>query len=134
MKELDPAVFLAVFEEMLGLWLWVGLAAAVASMLLFALVLLRERQLMPRRMLWSQAAGALGGAAAILILQRVTNSGFADIGGPIDWVVGIAVFAAGAVAALVGTYALLGVFGYGGRRGEGLLPQQNANPQARPAE
>jgi hypothetical protein len=51
----------------------------------------------------------MGGIAAILVMQRVTHSGFADIGGPIDWVLGIAIFAGGAMATLIAAYALLGL-------------------------
>lgn len=109
MKELDPLVFLAVFEEMLGAWLWVGLTGAAVALLAFLYVLLRDRGFRPRRLVWSEVAAMLGGVAAVLIMQRVTHSGFGDIGGPIDWVVGIAIFAAGAVLALVASYAALGL-------------------------
>lgn len=109
MKELDPLVFLAVFEEMLGPWLWVGLAAGALALLGFLVVVLRDRGLEPRRLLWSELAALAGGVAALLAMQRVTHSGFADIGGPVDWVLGIAIFAAGALATLVAAYALLGL-------------------------
>lgn len=109
MKELDPLVFLAVFEEMLGVWLWIGLAAAAVTLVAFAYVLLRDRGFCSRRLVWSEVVAVLGGVAAVLIMQRVTHSGFSDIGGPIDWVLGIAIFATGAVLALVASYAALGI-------------------------
>jgi hypothetical protein len=109
MKELDPLVFLAVFEEMLGPWLWIGLTGAVLALGACLHVVVRERGLRPRRLVWSELAGLLGGVAAVLIMQRVTHSGFRDIGGPIDWVLGLAIFAAGAVLALVASYAALGL-------------------------
>lgn len=109
MKDLDPLVILAVFQEMLGPWLGVGLAAGMLALAVFLFVVLREHGLRPRRLVWSEAAGLLGGVAAVLMMQRVTHSGFADIGGPIDWIVGITIFATGALVALVATYAVLGV-------------------------
>jgi len=87
----------------------VSLAAGVLALAAFLLVVLRERGLRSRRLVWSEAAAVLGGVAAVLVMQRVTHSGFGDIGGPIDWVVGIAIFAAGGLGALVATYAALGV-------------------------
>jgi hypothetical protein len=109
MKDLELSVFLAVFEEMLGPWLWVGLAATVLAAVAFAFVLLRDRGIRPRRLVWSEVAALGGGVAAVLVMQAVTHSGFRDIGGPIDWVLGIAIFVAGALTVLVATYALLGL-------------------------
>lgn len=111
MKELDPAVVLAVFHEMLGTWLWVVMALAVVATLAFLVVLVRERGLSPRRLVWSELAGLAGGVAAVLIMQAVTNSGFADLGGPIDWLLVVGIFVAGAIGAIVGVYALLGLAG-----------------------
>jgi 4-amino-4-deoxy-L-arabinose transferase-like glycosyltransferase len=109
MKELDLFVFLAVFEEMLGPWLWIGLGAAAIALVGLIVVLLRDSGIRPRRLVWSEVAALAGGVAAVLIMQQVTHSGFADIGGPIDWVLGIAIFAAGAAVTLVAAYAVLGL-------------------------
>lgn len=109
MKDIDAAVILAVFQEMLGPWFWVTLAAGILALAGFLLVVLRDRGLRSRRLVWSEAAALLGGVAAVLVMQQVTHSGFEDIGGPIDWVVGIAIFAVGALGALVATYAVLGL-------------------------
>lgn len=111
MKELDLWVFVAVFEEMLGPWLWVVVAGTALALIAFGYVLLRDRGLHPRRLVWSEVAALFGGAAAVLVMQQVTHSGFRDIGGPIDWVLGIGIFAAGAVATLIASYALLGLLG-----------------------
>jgi hypothetical protein len=109
MKDLDVFVFLAVFEEMLGPWLWVGLAAAALALVALVFVLLRDGGLRPRRLVWSEVVALGGGVAAVLVMQQVTHSGFADIGGPIDWVLGIAIFAAGAAVTLVAAYAVMGL-------------------------
>jgi hypothetical protein len=109
MKDLDIGTFVAVFQEMLGPWLWVGLAAAALATLAFAYVIVRDRGLVPARLVWSEVVAIAGGVAAVLIMQAVTHSGFADIGGPIDWVLVALIFAAGAVGTMVGVYALLGL-------------------------
>jgi hypothetical protein len=109
MKELDALVLILVFEEMLGPWLWVGLAVAGLALVGAIVVVLREHGVRPRRLLWAEFAAILGGAGAVLVMQAVTHSGFRDIGGPIDWVLGIAIFAAGAIATLVAAYAALGL-------------------------
>jgi hypothetical protein len=109
MKSVDLATILAVFQEMLGWTLWPLLALAALVTLAFAYVLLRDRGLRPRRLVWSEAAGVLGGIAAVLVMQAVTSSGFADIGGPIDWIVVAGIFLAGLIGATMAAYAALGL-------------------------
>jgi len=109
LQEMSLATLLAIFEEMLGAWLWVGLAAMALAVILFLLALLREGALRPRRLVWTEFAAVGGGVLAVLIMQHVTNSGFADIGGPIDWVLGAVIFAVGALATLVGAYGVSGL-------------------------
>jgi drug/metabolite transporter (DMT)-like permease len=109
MKDLDLGTFLAVFQEMLGPLLWVLLAVAVLATLAFVLVLLRDQGLRPRRLVWSEVAGLVGGVGAVLFMQAVTHSGFADIGGPADWVLVALIFVLGAAGATVLTYAALGL-------------------------
>jgi hypothetical protein len=109
MSEFDPIVILAVLQEMLGAWFWIGIAGAAAALIAFILVLFRDGSLRARRVFWSQVVSVLGGVAAILLMQHVTNSGFRDIGGPIDWVLGIAIFAIGGIVSFIAIYAALGL-------------------------
>jgi hypothetical protein len=109
MKSVDLATLLAVFQEMLGWTLWPLLALAALVTLAFLYVLLRDRGLCPRRLVWSEAAGLLGGIAAVLFMQAVTSSGFADIGGPIDWILVATIFLAGLVGGTMAAYAALGM-------------------------
>lgn len=109
MNTLDLLVFLAVFEEMLGPWLWLGIVAACVALIAFLLVLRREGGLRARRLVLAQIVSVLGGVAAILVMQHVTSSGFRDIGGPIDWVLGVTIFAVGGVVSFIATYAALGL-------------------------
>ncbi|MCU0985348.1 MAG: DUF5368 domain-containing protein [Acetobacteraceae bacterium] len=109
MKELDIGTLIAVFHEMLGPWLYVAAAAAVIATLAFLWVLVRDRGIVSGRLIWSEVLGIAGGVAAVLVMHAVTNSGFRDIGGPIDWVLTALIFLAGAVGTVVGAYALMGL-------------------------
>jgi len=108
MKELDPLVFLSVFQEMLGLWLWVMLAAAAVSLVAFVALLMRERILVSCRLVLSEVLGIFGGAAALVIMAKVSSSGFTDAGGPADWFLIALVYGVGLVATVVLAYTVLG--------------------------
>jgi len=115
MKELDPLVFLAVFQEMLGPWLWVLLALALGLTGAFGALLWRERRLVSRRLVTAELLGLPGGGAALVIMARVSSSGFTDAGGPADWFLIALVYGVGFVGTTVGVYALMGWL-RGGRR------------------
>jgi hypothetical protein len=108
MKELDPAVFLAVFLEMLGPWLWVLIGLAAVAVAAFVALLLRERRLVSRRLVQAELLGLLGGVVALVIMARVSSSGFTDAGGPADWFLIALVYGIGLAATTVGVYSLLG--------------------------
>lgn len=108
MKELDPMVFLAVFQEMLGPMLWVMLLVAVLGVAAFAALLVRERGLVSRRLVQSELLGLLGGVLALVIMARVSSSGFTDAGGPADWFLIALVYGVGAVATTILVYTVLG--------------------------
>jgi hypothetical protein len=109
MKDLDPLVFLAVFQEMLGPLLWVLIGLAVVGLAAFLFVLLRDRKFMLRRFIYAEAAGFAGAVAAVAIMWSVTNSGLSDAGGPIDWLLILTIFVAGWAGALVLYYAAAGL-------------------------
>lgn len=117
MKELDPFVFLAVFQEMLGLWLWVLVALALAGVAAFAALLVRERRLVSSRLVQSELLGLLGGGVALVIMAKVSSSGFTDAGGPADWFLIAVVYGAGMVGTTMLAYAAMGWLGGGSRRG-----------------
>ena len=108
MKELDPMVFLAVFQEMLGGWLWVYLIAGAATLVAFLALLLRERRIVSRRLVQSELLGLLGGGLALVIMARVSSSGFTDAGGPADWFLIALVYGVGLVATVMLAYTLMG--------------------------
>ena len=111
MKDLDPAVFIAVFQEILGLFFWPLLAFVVLGALAFFYVLIRDRGLVTARFVWSELVGLLGGVFAIWFTFFITNSNLGDIGGPIDWVLLIGLFVLGAIGGTIATYVVLGLLG-----------------------
>ena len=125
MKELDAATLLAIFQDILGWALWPLVGLAVAGTLAFAFVLWRDRGVVARRLVWAEAIGLAGGVAAVLVMQALTASRFADLGGPVDWLLVVAIFAGGLVGSAIGAYALMGLLAGAPRRAE--------SPAARPA-
>ncbi len=108
MKELDPLVLLAVFQEMLGPLLWLLLAVVVLGLLAFAALLVRERGLVSRRLVRAEALGIVGGALALVLMAKVSSSGFTDAGGPADWFLIALVFGLGVAGSTVLLYTVAG--------------------------
>jgi hypothetical protein len=108
MNELDPLVFWAVFREMLGVWLYVIVAVAVVTTILFLRAILQERGLEARRLIWSQVVGLAGGIAAVAFMFWVTGSSLRDVGGPIDALLTVAIYLAGWGGATMLFYAVAG--------------------------
>lgn len=109
MKELDPLIFWYVFQEMLGtplLWLLIVLIAG--GTLAFLFLLLKERTIVARRLVCAQAIGVLGGVLALVVMAKVSSSGFTDAGGPADWFLIALVFGLGAVGTTVLGYTVAG--------------------------
>ena len=108
MKDMDPLVFLAVFQEMLGPLLWLMIAVAIAGVAGFVWMLRRERGLVSRRLVRAEALGLVGGGLALVIMAKVSSSGFTDAGGPADWFLIALVYGAGLVATTILAYAVMG--------------------------
>ncbi|MBW7862094.1 MAG: DUF5368 family protein [Rhodocyclaceae bacterium] len=108
MKELDPIILLAVFQEMLGVWLWLLLLLALGGIAAFVLLLVRERRIASGRLVKSELAGVLGGALSLVVMAKVSSSGFTDAGGPADWFLIALVFGVGLVGTTLLVYAAAG--------------------------
>lgn len=107
MSELTLETLLAVFEEMFGQTLfWVMVAVAVVITLAYVFVLIRDRELSMRKFLLAQLSMPVGAVAAVLFVQQMTSSGFADIGGPVDVIVLLGVAVAGAVGIAILVYTV----------------------------
>lgn len=108
MKELDPLVFLAVFQEMLGPMLWVLLLIIIAGTAAFVLLLLKEKAIVSRRLVRAELAGLAGGVLALVLMAKVSSSGFTDAGGPADWFLIALVFGLGLAGTTILAYSTMG--------------------------
>lgn len=97
MKELTLETLIAVFQEMFGTTLfWTMVAVAIIITLAFTFVLIRDRSIEGRYLARAELTAPIGAIAAILFVQYMTNSGFSDLGGPIDIIVLLLTGVAGA--------------------------------------
>jgi Family of unknown function (DUF5368) len=108
MKELDPLVFLAVFQEMLGPLLWILILLALGATLAFLALLIKEKGLVAKRLVRAELFGLLGGVLALVLMAKVSSSGFTDAGGPADWFLIALVFGAGLIGTVILVYSFLG--------------------------
>ena len=106
MKELTFETMIAVFEEIFGRGLFLAMVAVAALITLaYLYVLVRDRSVSWKKFLLAQLSLPFGGIAAVIFVQKVTRSGFGDIGGPVDVFVlmGVALLGAIGLAILVYT-------------------------------
>lgn len=111
MKEFDLHMFLAVFQEMLGPFLWLLLALFGAGTLAFILLLAHERKIALQRLAWSELIGLFGGVMSLVFMAEVSSSGYSDAAGPADWIVLVLVFVLGAIGTAVIAYTAIGWIG-----------------------
>ncbi|WP_298678856.1 DUF5368 domain-containing protein [uncultured Lentibacter sp.] len=111
MQELTLTTLFAVFEEIFGRGLfWAMVLAAALVTVAYIYVLIRDRAVSWRKFLWAQLSMPIGAIAAVLFVQGMTRSGFADIGGPIDMIVLLGVAAGGAVGMAICIYTVQSLF------------------------
>lgn len=119
MQEMTFGTMIAVFEEIFGRGLfWAMVAVAVLITLAWLYVLIRDRHLSARKFLWAQLSMPFGAIASVLFVQAVTNSSFGDIGGPVDWLVLLAVALLGAIGTAMLVYVAQSLI-----RGRAQAPQ-----------
>ncbi|SDH56791.1 DUF5368 domain-containing protein [Roseospirillum parvum] len=109
MDTLDPMVFLAVLQEMMGPLLWLLIAVSVLGTGSCLFVLWREGGLDSRRLIRSELIGVVGGFAALALMAWVTVSGFTDAGGPVDWLLIGIIWGMGLVGTTILAYAIQGL-------------------------
>ncbi len=121
MKELTLETLIAVFEEIFGRGLfWAMVIAAVAVTLAYIFVLFRDRAVSWKKFLLAQLSMPVGAVLAVLFVWQMTDSGFADIGGPIDAVLVLGIAAMGAVGMAILVYTLESLLGSKRTSGEGI--------------
>ncbi|MBK5933555.1 hypothetical protein C8N32_1016 [Rhodovulum imhoffii] len=119
MKDLTLETLLAVFEEMFGpLLFWAMVAVAAIITITFVFVLIRDRSLEGRTLVRAELSAPIGALAAIWFVQFMTNSGYSDVGGPVDLFVLLLTGVAGAVGLTILVYTVLALL-------PGKHPRQN---------
>lgn len=107
MQELTLGTLIAVFKEMFGAGLfWSMVVAAIVVTLAYLFVLFRDRAVSWKKFLWAQLSMPLGAIAAVLFVQKMTNSSLADLGGPVDIIVLLGVAVAGAIGLAILVYTV----------------------------
>ncbi|KUF09500.1 DUF5368 domain-containing protein [Pseudoponticoccus marisrubri] len=107
MKDLTIGTLIAVFEEIFGrslFWAMVVVAALVTLGYLY--VLIRDRAVSWRKFLLAQLSMPVGAVLAIWFVLAMTDSQLANLGGPIDMIVLLAVAAGGAIGAAILVYTV----------------------------
>lgn len=112
MQSMDPMVFLAVFQEMLGPLLWVILFVVIAGTVAFVVLLIKEKHIASKRLVGSEVVGVVGGVLALVLMAKVSSSGFTDAAGPIDWLLIAGVFGAGLVGSTILSYTISGWYSH----------------------
>lgn len=112
MKDMDLMILLAVFQEMMGPLLWVLLALIVGGLAAFVALLAAERGLRSPRLVRAQALGLVGGALALVLMAKVSSSGYTNAGGPVDWLLITFIFGIGLVGTTILLYTLAGWWQY----------------------
>jgi len=107
METITLGTLLAVFREMFGaglFWTLVVVAALITAGWVY--VLIRDRRVSARKFMLAQLSMPVGAVAAVWFVLAMTGSGLRHVGGPIDWIVLLAVGAAGAVGLAMLVYVI----------------------------
>lgn len=111
MKELTFGTMIAVFEEIFGSALFWGMViAALVITALYLYVLVRDRAVSWRKFLLAQLSMPVGAVAAVWFVMAMTHSRLADLGGPIDLIVMLAVAVGGAIGMAILVYTVQSLF------------------------
>lgn len=105
MKDLDPMVFVSVFLEMLGGMFWPLVIFIVTIAVALIAVLIRDRTIHSIDLVRAELVGLVGGFVGVSMMLGVTASKPEDVlGGPIDWLLTIGIWIAGAIGATITAY------------------------------
>lgn len=109
MKEFNLETFIALFEEMLGMFMWPLLFIVLFVIFAFFTLLIYDRQIILRRVGISLVLGLLGGfvGLGVLLYLSVSNVSYMA-GGPLDWLMVVSIYLGGAIVSTVMIYTFLG--------------------------
>lgn len=105
MEEFKISVFIAIFEEMFGFFLWWSLVIiGVVIAVLFFYFLIKEKRTSMVDFRLASIAAPIGAIIAVFVVFWLTVSGFSDLRGTVDYIlISIIAFSA-ALAAFVCVY------------------------------
>lgn len=113
MNDYQVSMLIGILEIMLGVLFWPLMIGIVVVTLLFIFLLVKERQVFSRRLLHSEIVGFFGGWFALWMMALLSESRFTDAGGPIDWLIIVAVYIIGFIGSAILWYTLAGWLGFG---------------------
>lgn len=76
---------------------------------LFLQILVQEHGLSSKRLVRSEVIGLFGGVSALVLMAKLTVSGFTDAGGPVDWLLVGLIWGGGLAGTTLLSDALLGL-------------------------
>ena len=111
MRHANLEILFSILVEMFGAsLLWGMLSGAAIIIAAFLFVLIRDHKLESRDLVRAEIWAPVGGILAILFLQFITESGFSDLGGPIDIIVLILTGCTGALGLTILIYVFQALF------------------------
>lgn len=108
MQELDPMMFIAIIQEMLGGFFWPLVFITLFLIFSFIALLFFDKGIVTSRLKLSALLGIPGAIVAHFIIARLAISGLFDAAGPMDWIMLQLVYLGGFVAVAVLVYTLWG--------------------------
>lgn len=107
MQELTFETLIAVFEQMFGpVLFWALVVAVIVITAAYVYVLVRDRRISMHKFLWAQISMPVGAILAIWFVFASTDSRLADMGGPIDMIMLLAIAFFGAIGFAVLVYTV----------------------------
>jgi hypothetical protein len=110
MKDFSPAVLYAITREFLGGYFWLAVALALGFAGLAIIAFMRRREYPRPTLMWSVLAGLIGCGIAVIATPSMTNAGFDNFYGALDWLALAAIGAAAALALGLAVYGAIGTF------------------------
>jgi hypothetical protein len=111
MRHANLEIMFSILMEMFGpslLWSMLSVATVITAAFIF--VVIRDHKLESRDLVRAEIWAPVGGIMAILFLQFMTESGFSDLGGPIDIIVLILTGCTGALGLTILVYVFQALF------------------------
>jgi len=110
MKELTFSTMIAVFEEIFGpLLFWAMVVLALLGLMAFVYMLIRDRGLRALPFVRAEVVGLVGGVLAVWFVLFMTSSRITHLGGPIDLITVLLIWAVGAVGTVMVAYVVQGL-------------------------